>query len=849
MEFFRRTKGVISVFLIIIMLPLFTSAVLLVDGARYQSAKTIIQEAGDLAAYSTIANYNMDLKDEYGLFAIDDDDISGSFEKYFKETLGVSDSEAKTYAQEVQSMISSLTGGNKYADASFFNLFDFEVTSVNAEGIHDLADPGVLQNQIVEYVKYRGVETILERFEVIKKFSQGKADATGSAQTMNAITELSEIDQNESKGVAEAIRSTQEAIRIYNKALTEVVTDAKDYEYWYEKEICAMAVNDLENAAYYKKLRQSYAEKILNKVTACEGGLKDKYSVIGNWCEIVKVKVNDAIASYEALKAKYSGQKEIIEDIDSELGILKTIISTDKAHGNYSVVVYYQSLYDPYDFCTDAQEALEVAENRVNNAHSIYNQYYRAQKAALEENEEMSDEEKETYLYENVVYNIYDKDHYEFAGTKDKIYLYESIDDTLMGWAKTFVDGFGVHSLMNNRYKYLYLNMLMNYYDKYAEDNKTVKNDETGEKIKAEEDENKAEDAKNTANNSGKREESESEKRSNKTINDDIYSALPSQVAKKGGGSEKKIAKVTGDDASEMIKSSKNAGSEFAAFFESGRNDILTFCYILDMFKTRNSTTDYSNKTNGKWYSTTWRFLNKNGEVDLRDRKKDSSLKTFFDNGEVEYVFGGNKSEGVNEAIVYSWIYGTRLANNMVAVYTNPTAKAECLALAAMSSALTGGFVPVSVFKWIYIAAWAAGETALELTYLIDDGYRVPLIKTKRNLFIDSFGSIASAVSEGTRENLLKANSGSALDVCYEDYLLMLMCFVGRETRLLRVADLIEMNMNERGNKDFKMSEAYTYVHADTTVKMNHLFQKVKQFENSYSTSSLSLSNEIYQGY
>ena len=65
MEFFRKTKGVISVFLIIIMLPLLTSAVILVDGTRYHSAKMMAQEAGDLAAYSTIANYNIDLKDEY----------------------------------------------------------------------------------------------------------------------------------------------------------------------------------------------------------------------------------------------------------------------------------------------------------------------------------------------------------------------------------------------------------------------------------------------------------------------------------------------------------------------------------------------------------------------------------------------------------------------------------------------------------------------------------------------------------------------------------------------------------------------------------------------------------------
>ena len=124
MDFFRRTKGVISVFLIIIMLPLLTSAVILVDGTRYHSAKTMVQEAGDLAAYSTIANYNQDLKEQFGLFAIDDKELTATFKKYFTETLGYSESEAESYSQKVQGLISSAVfKGGQYKNANFFNMF------------------------------------------------------------------------------------------------------------------------------------------------------------------------------------------------------------------------------------------------------------------------------------------------------------------------------------------------------------------------------------------------------------------------------------------------------------------------------------------------------------------------------------------------------------------------------------------------------------------------------------------------------------------------------------------------------------------------------------------------------
>jgi len=103
--------------------------------------------------------------------------------------------------------------------------------------------------------------------------------------------------------------------------------------------------------------------------------------------------------------------------------------------------------------------------------------------------------------------------------------------------------------------------------------------------------------------------------------------------------------------------------------------------------------------------------------------------------------------------------------------------------------------------------------------------------------------------SEESRENLMALKSGTGINVCYEDYLLLLMCFVDRDTRLLRVADLIELNMQERGQGSFKMSEANTYVEASTSVSVKFLFQPVKQFSNSYSGTGFNVKNMIYQGY
>ena len=74
------------------------------------------------------------------------------------------------------------------------------------------------------------------------------------------------------------------------------------------------------------------------------------------------------------------------------------------------------------------------------------------------------------------------------------------------------------------------------------------------------------------------------------------------------------------------------------------------------------------------------------------------------------------------------------------------------------------------------------------------------------------------------------------------------MCFVNRDTRLLRIADLIQLNMNKRYGS-FSMNESYTYLKADTTVRIKYMFEPVKQFTNSYKGTGLKFKNTIYQGY
>ena len=76
MKFFenRKVRGAISIFLVIITIPTLLFSAVLVDGSRMASARAMNQEAADLAASSVLEDYNLEMKESYGLFSMEDSD-------------------------------------------------------------------------------------------------------------------------------------------------------------------------------------------------------------------------------------------------------------------------------------------------------------------------------------------------------------------------------------------------------------------------------------------------------------------------------------------------------------------------------------------------------------------------------------------------------------------------------------------------------------------------------------------------------------------------------------------------------------------------------------------------------
>ncbi len=158
-KFFRKTKGAISIFLVLIMLPMFTSAGLIVDGARISAARTSVTGAGDLAMNAALSEYHEVLLDVYGLFAMSEttEELEKNVSRYFSNTInneGIlqgSDSYTRSFINSIGSLFST-------GDISFDNIVDTQVESFSLVEVSNsaLANPTVLERQIIEYMKYRG---------------------------------------------------------------------------------------------------------------------------------------------------------------------------------------------------------------------------------------------------------------------------------------------------------------------------------------------------------------------------------------------------------------------------------------------------------------------------------------------------------------------------------------------------------------------------------------------------------------------------------------------------------------------------------------------------------------------
>lgn len=196
-NFFYKTKGVISVFLVIVLVPIVTACCLYVDSSRIRLAHSVIESSGDLALNTVLSNFDADLAEIYGLMASaqNDNEIKNNAKEYFKKSM-VSQGLEETYADEFSNIMSGLLVGESFDTVN--DLLGIVTNNVEISPVSggNLSNPTILKQQIVEFMKYRGpVEGASELWE---KFSEIKNSVDDSKEIAKLTEDANEYYENES---------------------------------------------------------------------------------------------------------------------------------------------------------------------------------------------------------------------------------------------------------------------------------------------------------------------------------------------------------------------------------------------------------------------------------------------------------------------------------------------------------------------------------------------------------------------------------------------------------------------------------------------------------------------------
>lgn len=126
---------------------------ILVDAARIVAGEAQVKRAISSAARSLLADYSSELKNQYGIFAINqktDKDLNATAKEYMENNLSIG--------------IESLEN---------INLFNFKIENISVTPMFNLTDNQTVKNQILEYMKYRApkqlAQNLWQKISVVKE--------------------------------------------------------------------------------------------------------------------------------------------------------------------------------------------------------------------------------------------------------------------------------------------------------------------------------------------------------------------------------------------------------------------------------------------------------------------------------------------------------------------------------------------------------------------------------------------------------------------------------------------------------------------------------------------------------
>jgi len=206
-ELVKGTRGAISIFLIIVILPFISIAALLIEINRFNSAVAILDELMSISSVATLGNYDNFVRNRFGLLSISQDrPVDAIYDKYFGINSGI-----------------------------LGKSFTFEDNSLDVKGDFPLSDEQILMSQILEFSTVNAPATMITRGLSLEYWVgklEGLANVDKLLDSMSAIAEgATQLDKMEQ--IPEKFLEFEENFKAdkeqYEKTFKDLDTAVKAY--------------------------------------------------------------------------------------------------------------------------------------------------------------------------------------------------------------------------------------------------------------------------------------------------------------------------------------------------------------------------------------------------------------------------------------------------------------------------------------------------------------------------------------------------------------------------------------------------------------------------------------------
>ena len=287
-------------------------------------------------------------------------------------------------------------------------------------------------------------------------------------------------------------------------------------------------------------------------------------------------------------------------------------------------------------------------------------------------------------------------------------------------------------------------------------------------------------------------------------------------------------------------------------------NQLYISHYAVEHFKSRQTATDKNNYNLDANFNIT--------DVSCNMGKSCSTTSKKY-TAELEYFLIGDPCEITNQEYAYYAIFFFRFALNLIPAFTDKKVMQIAQAIPYV------GMIIVPLF-----ASYA--ESKLDM-FIMLGGHDVNFVKTKMQMFQAKTYSTIIEIMEGHASDLawkMKPDSGgimkqreyytrdfkskvegtlnetvykpaekgkSPFAFNYNDYIVIISLMYSKKQKVQRIADLIQMNVRENKDQNFKLSDYYTYIGADVRAE----FKPVMPIMSGQSFDALELDTVQYSGY